>query len=136
MRPYWKSLQAFNDNDDIDIETFLKKWDDEYRKDKDIPFYSYEDRPKSFALTGFYPLYSDEDNARLDIEIDDLIKSTDLYVPDQRTCISLYKIDRNLLDRNNFIKTVELETLNESDHYENLLRITNGIASRKVNSFS
>ena len=50
-------------------------------------------RPEKFELTGFYPLYSDEENIRLDKEIDDLIEKTDLHVPPTRTCISTHDKD-------------------------------------------
>ena len=54
---------------------------------KEIKFYTEETKPEEFALTGFYPLYTDEENAILDKEIDRLIEVTDLSVPKTRTCI-------------------------------------------------
>ena len=54
---------------------------------KNIKFFTDETRPKEFELTGFYPLYSDDENKVLDIAIDELIKKTDLSYPEKRTCI-------------------------------------------------
>ncbi len=42
---------------------------------------------EGFPLTGFYPLYSDEENVQLDKELDQLIEKTDLFVPEKRTCV-------------------------------------------------
>ena len=89
LRPYWKCLQSLNDNDTNEsLEAYLHRWDEKQRKPKNVPFYIKGTiPPEGFALTGFYPLYSDEENVRLDKELDDLIKATDLFVPDKRTCL-------------------------------------------------
>lgn len=85
LRPYWKCLQSLNDLDtSITLEKYLLDWNQNYRKD--IKFYTNETKPEKFELTGFYPLYSDEENQIWDKKIDELIESTDLFVPDRRTC--------------------------------------------------
>ena len=38
---------------------FLENWDKTYRTG--VPFYCDNPRPEKFELTGFYPLYSDEE---------------------------------------------------------------------------
>lgn len=89
LRPYWKCLQSLNSVDDsITLEKYLIDWDLKYRKD--IKFYTDETKPEKFELTGFYPLYSDEENIHWDKKIDELIESTDLFVPERRTC---YHVD-------------------------------------------
>jgi hypothetical protein len=86
IKPYWKCLQNLNDNDEsIHISKYLENWDEKFRKN--IKFYSNANRPEEFDLTGFYPLYTDEENQALDIQIDALIKNTDLTTPDRRTII-------------------------------------------------
>ncbi len=87
LRPYWKSLQSLNDDDTLSLGEFLQKWDDEHRKT--IKFYSNDHRPEQFDLTGFYPLYPEEENQRLDKEIDRLIEITDLKVPTEHTCYAI-----------------------------------------------
>lgn len=88
LRPYWKCLQSFNDTDDsITLDQYLQDWDLKYRKD--IKFYTDETKPEKFELTGFYPLYSDEENMQWDKKIDELIESTDLFVPEKRTCFQV-----------------------------------------------
>ncbi|CAF0704332.1 unnamed protein product [Brachionus calyciflorus] len=89
LRPYWKCLQSLNDSDDsITLEKYLLDWNEKYRKD--IKFYPDEIKPGQFELTGFYPLYSDEENAVWDKKIDELIQKTDLFVPEKKSC---YQID-------------------------------------------
>lgn len=100
LRPYWKCLQDLNDIDETtSLETYLKNWNENYRKD--INFYDYDKRPEEFALTGFYPLYPDEENERLDKVIDELIKSTDLAVPNNKICFSLDDEQLNRLKLSN-----------------------------------
>lgn len=104
LRPYWKSLQGLNDSDEsITLKTYLENWDKQYREG--VKYYSIENPPKEFALTGFYPLYSDAENQALDKEIDDLIQKTDLSVPTSRTHVSSDKqvdsesgLDGNFVD--------------------------------------
>lgn len=92
-----------------------------------MPFYCDNPRPEKFELTGFYPLYSDEENIRLDKEIDDLIKKTDLFVPESRTCLSLKQGDQLLLD-SDYIKNFVLFD-NQND---NLIDIVANISNRSV----
>ena len=92
-----------------------------------MPFYCDNPRPEKFELTGFYPLYSDEENIRLDKEIDDLIKKTDLFVPESRTCLSLKQSDQSLLD-NDYLKNFVLFD-NQND---NLNDIVTHISNRSV----
>nr|QDF21421.1 histone deacetylase 6 [Brachionus koreanus] len=88
LRPYWKCLQSLNDIDDsIILEKYLEDWNLKYRKD--IKFYTDQTKPEQFELTGFYPLYSEEENMQWDKKIDELIESTDLFVPEKRTCFQL-----------------------------------------------
>ncbi len=54
-----------------------------------MKFYSNDHRPEQFDLTGFYPLYPEEENQRLDKEIDRLIEITDLKVPSEHTCYAI-----------------------------------------------
>lgn len=85
LRPYWKCLQGLNGDDASQKMTeYLAKWDEENRKA--IKFFDLNNKPTSFPLTGFYPLYADEENARLDKIIDKLIESTDLFVPERKIC--------------------------------------------------
>ncbi|RNA32151.1 Histone deacetylase 6 [Brachionus plicatilis] len=88
LRPYWKCLQSLNDTDDsISLEQYLLDWDLKYRKD--IKFYTEETKPEEFELTGFYPMYSDDENSHWDKKIDELIESTDLFVPEKKTCFQV-----------------------------------------------
>ena len=80
-------------------------------------------RPETFELTGFYPLYSDEENIRLDKEIDDLIEKTDLYVPPTRTCLSISTHDKNSFQSLNLEKCVLFD--NQSD-------VVLNVSNRKV----
>lgn len=102
LRPYWKCFQSLNDDDEnLSLESYFKDWDDKNRQN--IPFYRYDDpAPKDFPLTGFYPLYSDEENAVLDKKIDELIESTDLSVPPQKTCFGLPSEDKHCLISDKF----------------------------------
>jgi len=76
-----------NDDDTLNLKEFLQKWDEDHRKA--IKFYSNDHRPEEFDLTGFYPLYPEEENKRLDKEIDRLIEITDLKVPSGHTCYAI-----------------------------------------------
>jgi hypothetical protein len=60
-------------------------------------------------LTGFYPLYTDEENIRLDKEIDDLIQKTDLYVPATRTCLNISEHNKDLFKTLNLKRCVLLD---------------------------
>ena len=65
---------------------------------KDIKFYTEDTKPSEFQLTGFYPLYSDDENKELDVVIDELIEKTDLSYPFKRT--SICTDDRMMLHSN------------------------------------
>lgn len=84
-RPYWKCLQNLNDDDSMKLEDYLAEWEKNHRQGVD--FYNNENPPEKFDLTGFYPLYTDAENIRLDKEIDELILATDLVVPKHKTGI-------------------------------------------------
>ena len=93
LRPYWKSLQFLNDNDDsIELVDYLSKWDETFRRN--VPYYT---RPEKHELTGFYPLFSDEENLALDKEIEDLIQTTSLLVPARRTGFLLLIFYQNFI---------------------------------------
>lgn len=87
LRPYWKCLQGLNGVDmSQTLSGYLSKWDETYRKD--ITFFDLKNKPKTYPITGFYPLYSDDENERLDKVIDDLIATTDLSVPERKTLLA------------------------------------------------
>lgn len=85
LRPYWKCLQNLNDPESMSLSEYLVDWDKKHRRNVD--FYDNDNPPDEFELTGFYPLYSNEENIRLDKEIDDLIENTNLLLPKFKTCI-------------------------------------------------
>lgn len=85
LRPYWCCLQYLNENDTIELDDYLQKFEE---KRKEIKFFNTEAPPTEFDLTGFYPLYPDEENQRLDKVIDEIIENTDLSVPPKRTCLA------------------------------------------------
>jgi hypothetical protein len=123
LRPYWKSLQLLNDNDSVKLQDYLNHWEEKYRKD--VKFDDLANREKNFPLTGFYPLYPEEDNMRLDRQIDELIEATDLFVPDSKTL--LVSRDFDIKNLPNTISTV-VATKDQST-----LRTTiENIGSRKV----
>jgi hypothetical protein len=123
-------LQSLNDNDQsIDLKTYLENWEKAHREG--VEFYSYENPPKPFALTGFYPLYSDEENVRLDKEIDDLIATTDLSVPAGRICASFTQSQRVRFDQSVLDKLTLIEGTDESD--QSFRVVASNIASRNVN---
>lgn len=132
LRPYWKCFQSLNDDDDMSLESYLEDWDEKFRKD--VPFFSYgDDKPKEYPLTGFYPLFSDEENERLDKKIDDLIESTDLFVPNSRTCVNQVSSDK----LNALLKDCEkIESNNNNTDFKELNQhfsaILENIALRKV----
>ena len=93
-----------------------------------MKFYSYENPPEKFELTGFYPLYSDEENARLDIEIDELILNTELFCPNKRTFIGINQNDLEILNSDNF------ENISSIPNQSHSIDLTiEKIASRQVN---
>ena len=119
-----------DDDESTDLKTHLQKWENTYRKG--VVFYSYENPPKPFPLTGFYPLYSDEMNQILDKEIDDLIASTDLYVPPSRICLSGdHKLHLNLstIDKCVVVKPNEPSDMKLDSSF---WAIAQGVASRQV----
>lgn len=96
LRPYWCCLQNLNEiNLNIELEEYLAKFEE---KRKDIKFYTDETKPEEFQLTGFYPLYTDDENRELDVAIDKLIENTDLSWPKKRT--SICSDDRMMLHSN------------------------------------
>ena len=131
LKPYWKCLQHLNDQEEsIGLNKYLEEWDKTYRQN--VKFYSNENPPESFDLTGFYPLYSDDENLRLDKEIDSLIEATDLFVPDRRTCVCGDESSISLLNKVNLLRLVQIT---QSVGVENfLLTISEKIFNRKVNS--
>ena len=96
LRPYWKCLQNLNDEDaSTKLSDYLKKWDVENRKNRGIAFYDLNNKPESFPLATYSNL-PDEVNQLLDKEIDKLIASTSLHVPERRSFVSFS--DTNLAD--------------------------------------
>ena len=106
------------------LQDYLEQWDKEYRTS--VTFYGDNPRPEKFDLTGFYPLYPEEENIRLDKEIDKLIEKTDLFIPENKTCIGLTQTDASLV--NHFGKTKVISSQNNSL----LLDVVNEICSRNV----
>lgn len=85
LRPYWKCLQDLNGIDPSQtLSAHLAKWDEDHRKD--VKFFDLKNKPKTYALYGFHPFQTDEENARLDKLIDQIIETTDLYVPERKLC--------------------------------------------------
>jgi hypothetical protein len=122
LRPYWKSLQLLNDDDSIKLNDYLVNWDTKYRKD--VKFDDLVNREKKFPLTGFYPLYSNDENIKLDKEIDHLIETTDLSVPENRT---LVVASENNLNWNKNFSDIQTIATNDS-----LTTLVENIGSRKV----
>jgi hypothetical protein len=137
LRPYWKCLQSLNDEDkSVDLNTYLDDWDKTNRAG--INFYSYENPPKPFQLTGFYPLWTDEENARLDKEIDQLIANTDLSVPAGRICLGLTAAEGLAgLDKETVAKCVpvELNSNENSDLDSGFRAVAFQIANKNVNKY-
>ena len=115
LRPYWKCLQKLNDDDSTSLTQYLKDWDIAHRQN--VNFYNNENPPEKFDLTGFYPLYSDDENIRLDKEIDDLIKATDLSVPKYKTCVCLDSGEKESLAIKNLNRGVELNQIPETSRF-------------------
>lgn len=85
LRPYWKCLQDLNGVDtSLSLEKYFSNWDETHRKDR--KYFDLKNKPETYPLTGFYPLYSDDENARLDKVIDEIIETTDLSVPERKLC--------------------------------------------------
>ncbi len=132
LRPYWKSLQSLNDSDQsIDLKSYLENWEKTHREG--VEFYSYKNPPKPFQLTGFYPLYTDEENVRLEKEIDELIATTDLSVPSGRICASLSQEQAASLDQNLLSKLTLLDNSSESAPQSSSM-VASNIAYRKFTS--
>jgi hypothetical protein len=134
LRPYWKSLQYLNDsNPDLGLKEHLDSWNKTYREG--VKFYSYENPPSEFALTGFFPLHTDEENKKLDIEINGLIEKTDLSVPLQRICMSLNENKKSELSSATLEKVILLESsLRTVENFDkNILNVVENIAQKKVN---
>ena len=130
LRPHWKCLQGFNDNDSVSLRVFLDKWDNDYRKDKDIPFYSYENRPATFELDCYTHLSFDmEEKRKLEKAIDDLIENTDLSFPKHNTCLSIAGSDKALLDKTILDKVVNVSGQSELDS------VLDSIGSKSVSYF-
>ena len=125
LRPYWKCLQNLNDNDPMYLNDYLRIWEQTYRQNAN--FYDNENPPDKFELTGFYPLYPEAENIRLDEEIDDLIKATDLFVPKYKTGICVVDPKENLIIRNSLKKGLELEPTFGS--------VIKAVCKRDVNDF-
>ena len=124
LRPHWKCLNNLNDEDIVELKDYLEQWDKDYRTD--VPFYCDDPRPEKFELTGFYPLYSDDENVRLDQAIDKLIETTDLFVPANKTCIGIDSNDLKLVNNN----ASECFIFNNEDY---LLDVVSRVSNRKVN---
>lgn len=107
-------------DDSITLEQYLTDWDLKYRKD--IKFYTDETKPEKFELTGFYPLYSDEENLHWDKKIDELIESTDLFVPERRTC---FHVDDEIKFSYNLFTQVEKSS-------SPILTVSQNLAQRNV----
>jgi histone deacetylase 6 len=125
LRPHWKCLTNLNDSETngLKLSDYLKKWDEDYRKDKGIPYYDYNNRPEKFPLTGFYPLYSEEENVQLDAEIEHLIQVTDLGFPKHRT---------GLIIENQMVKKC---TAIQSEVGKSVLKIVDEIAHKNVKTY-
>jgi hypothetical protein len=122
LRPYWKSLQLMNDDDSIKLNDYLANWDEKYRKG--VKFDDLVNREKKFPLTGFYPLYSDDENVRLHKEIDKLIETTDLFVPENKTLLAATENNLTL-----FKELSDVQTVSAND---SLAILVENIGSRKV----
>jgi len=125
LRPYWKCLQKINDDDSTSLNQYLENWDKSHRQN--VNFYNTENPPVTFDLTGFYPLYSDDENARLDIEIDALINQTDLSVPMYKTAVCLDSYEKESLGINNLDRGFELDHVSDSTRF----KIVAGAVSKK-----
>ena len=131
LKPYWKCLQHLNDQEEsMGLNKYLDEWDKTYRQN--VKFYSNENPPETFDLTGFYPLYSDDENLILDKEIDLLIEKTDLFVPEQRTCVCGDESSISLFNKLNLSKCVQITPPVGAENF--LLTISEEIFNRKVNS--
>jgi hypothetical protein len=123
LRPHWKCLQDLNDNSQMKLSDYLDKWDKEYRLDS-ILFYNPDKKPvDGFELTGFYPSFTQEETALLDVEIKNLISNTNLDVPHTRTCHLT-----NLLDESSSTNMIHT---NET----NINELVDGICLKKVGFF-
>jgi hypothetical protein len=119
LRPYWKCLQKLNDIDSLSLNQYLEDWNKSYRQN--VNFYNNDNPPEKFDLTGFYPLYSDDENVRLDKEIDDLIKVTDLTVPKYKTCVCLDSSYKESLAIKNLDRGEELCQLSDSTRFRTIV---------------
>ncbi len=128
LRPYWNCLKYLNDEDSIELKEYLENWDKNHRAA--INFYSYENPPSQFALEGFYPLYPEEENMILDKEIDDLIKKTDLYVPNNRTCFAITEDEKKYFYSNDLLEFKVIYKNNEN--VKSLQWAVDEICNRKV----
>jgi hypothetical protein len=128
LRPYWKCLQNLNDTDAaITLEKYLENWHEQNRKD--IAFFDPNNKPKEFPLFGFYDLYADAENARLDKVIEDIIQSTDLSVPKSKIC---FCSDDKQLDRLKFSRENCSRVLAASDQ-RCVFNLIENLANRHVN---
>ena len=117
-------MKGLNEEYEIPLKDYLEQWDAEHRTG--VKFYCDNPPPEKFDLTGFYPLYPEEENIRLDKEIDKLIEITDLFIPVNKTCVGLTQNETSLV--NHFSKTKLIASQNESL----LLDVVNEVCSRKV----
>ena len=122
LRPYWKSLHLLNDDDTVKLDDYLANWDDKYRKN--VKFDDLEKRERKFPLTGFYPLYPDDENLKLDKEIDRLIETTDLFVPENKTLLATSENNLKLFENLPNVQTVSTN--------DPLAILVENIGSRKV----
>lgn len=66
------------------LEKYLSNWDESYRKEQ--KYFDMNNKPDTYPLTGFYPLWTEDESANLDKIIDDIIAKTDLFVPERKLC--------------------------------------------------
>ena len=99
LRPYWKNLQFLNEDDTtITLDSYLEDWDDTYRTD--ILYFSHDNRPDTFEFDCYsFLTFPEEEKANLDAQIDKLIETTSLCVPETKSCLVVDESVRHLLDQ-------------------------------------
>lgn len=136
LRPYWQCLQDLNDLDQtIETESYLKKWDEtkrngvKYFEPEQILEKSEEERIK------FYKTPSDEQKVLIDDEVNQSIKSTDLFVPEQRIFNGLTnQIDQERVKRKrtNSRENVLEQLIDSNNLDESVLRSIENVALKNV----
>lgn len=122
LRPYWKCLQQMNDFDrSVSIESHLHYWDEIHRTNVKYFDPSQISEKTEEEKIKFYIITPAEQNALLDEEVNQSIRSTDLFVPEQRVFSG-----RNL--------SLSGEERHQSEIPKYLISCIESIAFRKVRS--